>query len=108
MPEKKYTTDQFKCPITYCMSKIGGKYKPIILFLILLGYNRFGIILKNTDKISKQTLANKLQELVNDGIIEKKIYPEVPPKVLYNISDYGKTLLPILEQMKKWGQNHIE
>lgn len=92
-----------ECPVTYCMSKIGGKWKPIILFLINKGANRFGILQKGIAGISKQMLTKQLRELEADGILDRKIYAEIPPRVEYSLTDLGKSLWPIIAQMQKWG-----
>lgn len=91
------------CPVTATMAVIGGKWKLLILYLIYNDVNRFGkmgMILKD---ISKQMLTTQLRELENDGIIERKIYPEIPPKVEYFLTEKGKALLPVIEKMKDWG-----
>ena len=70
--------------------------------------DRYSILLKNITEISKQTLTNQLRELESDGIIERMIFPEIPPRVEYTITDYGKTLLPIIDSMYKWGRQHMK
>jgi DNA-binding HxlR family transcriptional regulator len=95
------------CPVTATMAIIGGKWKILILYLIYNEINRFGkmgMILKD---ISKQMLTTQLRELENDGIIERKIYPEIPPRVEYSLTEKGKSLLPIIDLMKGWGNEHI-
>ena len=89
------------------MSVIGGKWKPIILYLISKGGNRFGILQKGIDGISKQMLTKQLRELESDGILERVIYPEIPPRVEYFITDKGKSIFPIIEQMSLWGNANM-
>ena len=96
------------CPVVYCMNIIGGKWKPSIIHMIRTDRNRYSILLKNITEISKQTLTNQLRELETDEIIERVIFPEIPPRVEYNITDYGKTLLPIIDSMYKWGRQHMK
>ncbi len=96
------------CPVVYCMNIIGGKWKPIIIHMIETDRNRYSILLKNITEISKQTLTNQLRELEADGIVERIIYPEIPPRVEYTITNYGKTLLPIIDSMYKWGREHMK
>lgn len=96
-----------ECPVTYCMSKIGGKWKPIILYLISKEVNRFGILQRGISGISKQMLTKQLREMENDGILIRKIYPEIPPRVEYFISDLGNSLMPVIQSMKAWGEEHI-
>ena len=106
MSEKKSITIQ-ECPVTYCMSMIGGKWKPIILYLITKKANRFGILQRGIEGISKQMLTKQLRELEADGILSRKIYAEIPPRVEYSLTELGKSLLPIIRSMKKWGENHL-
>ena len=99
-------TDQ--CPVTYCMSKIGGKWKPIVLFLISKGANRFGILMKGIDGISKQMLTRQLRELEQDGFLDRKIFAEIPPRVEYSITELGQSLFPIIGSMRDWGKEHMD
>lgn len=109
MSEKKLNKNvsETECPVTYCMKTIGGKWKPIILFLISKGANRFGVLQRGIDGISKQMLTKQLRELEDDGILKRKIYAEIPPRVEYFITKNGETLFPIVNQMKKWGEAHM-
>ena len=105
---EKKCIDKNECPVTYTMSIIGGKWTPIILFLISKGANRFGVLQKGIDGISKQMLTRQLRELEEDGILIRKVFPVIPPKVEYSISEKGKTLIPIIDSMKSWGENQID
>lgn len=96
------------CPVVFCMNLIGGKWKPVILHMIRTEKNRYSILLKNISEISKQTLTNQLRELESDGIIERVIFPEIPPRVEYYITDFGKTLLPVIDSMYAWGIAHMD
>ena len=95
-------------PVVYCMNIIGGKWKPSVLHMIRTDRNRYSILLKNIKEISKQTLTNQLRELESDGIIERIIYPEIPPRVEYKITEYGKTLFPIIDCMYQWGIKNMK
>lgn len=94
------------CPVTTTLSVIGGKWKPIILFVIKDEKKRFGEIKKIIPAISQKMLTQQLRELEEDGIVHRKVYPVVPPKVEYSMTDYGRTLIPILDAMETWGQTH--
>ncbi|WNJ18773.1 helix-turn-helix domain-containing protein [Pontibacter sp. G13] len=96
-----------ECPVTYCMGKIGGKWKPIILYLITKGGNRFGILQRGIEGISKQMLTKQLRELEADGILRRTIFPEIPPRVEYDLTDLGESLLPIIGTMREWGEAHM-
>ena len=76
--------------------------------MIRKGGNRFGILHKGIDGITKQMLAKQLRELEADGILNRKIHPVIPPKVEYFFTPFGKTLLPIIDEMSKWGLDHME
>lgn len=89
------------------MNLIGGKWKLIIMYMIRTKRNRHSLLLKNIPEISKQTLTNQLRELEADGIIKRDIFPEIPPRVEYNITPFGSTLLPIIESMHQWSMQHM-
>jgi DNA-binding HxlR family transcriptional regulator len=95
------------CPVTATMSLIGGKWKILILHLINNDINRFGKMTMMLKDISKQMLTTQLRELENDELIERKIYPEIPPRVEYFLTEKGKSLLPIIELMKIWGDENL-
>lgn len=95
------------CPVTYTMSKIGGKWKPIILYLIDNGGNRFGILHRGIEGISKQMLTKQLRELEADGLIDRKIFAEIPPRVEYSITEKGRSLFPIIRSMREWGEKNL-
>lgn len=85
---------------------LGGKWKPPILFLLGSGTLRFGELRKAISGITQKMLAQELREMESDGLISRKVYPVVPPKVEYSITAYGKSLQPLLKQMSEWGQKH--
>ncbi len=101
---RKKSVDKSECPVSYTMGIIGGKWKPVILFLIAKGGNRFGVMQKGIDGISKQMLTAQLRELENDGVLERKIFAEIPPRVEYYLTDLGRSIMPIIESMKNWGE----
>jgi len=96
-----------ECPVNYCMKIIGGKWKPIVIFLIFNDINRFGIMQRSIDGISKQMLTKQLRELESDDILIRKIYAEIPPRVEYFLTEKGKSLCPIIESMKIWGEKNM-
>lgn len=95
-------------PVDYTMRVIGGKWKPIVLFLISKGINRFGLLRRGIYKISKQMLTKQLRELEADGLITRKIYAEIPPRVEYFISEKGYTIFPVIDSMYSWGEEHMK
>jgi len=98
--------DEFNCPVKATMDIIGGKWKPIILYYLKDGIKRFGELQRLIPHITKKMLTQQLRELERDKIIERKVFHQVPPKVEYSLSKYGKTLKPVLELMANWGTAH--
>ena len=94
---------------SYTLSLINGKYKMTILYtLMTFGVVRFNEMKKYIGAISYKTLSATLKELESDGLVHRKEYPQIPPKVEYSLTQRGKSLIPILDQMCEWGdQNRI-
>ncbi|UII26754.1 helix-turn-helix transcriptional regulator [Fulvivirga maritima] len=95
------------CPVVYSLSKIGDRWKLIIIHYIKQGHNRYSALQKIIPDISRQTLTNKLRELEDDGILDRVVYAEIPPKVEYLITELGFSLNPIIEEMSKWGLKFV-
>lgn len=95
------------CAVTYCLNIIGGKWKPVIIHLIRNGKNRYHLMQKAMPEASKQTLTNHLRELEADGVISRVVFAEVPPRVEYEMTPFGNTLLPIIDAMKLWGREYM-
>ena len=91
----------------YTMSLIQGKYKMFILYA-LIGYGvvRFNEMKKYIGGISYKTLSATLKELEADGLVHREEYPQIPPKVEYSLTERGRSLMPILDQMCTWGETH--
>ncbi len=95
--------------IEVTLKMIGGKCKPLILYILIEdGTKRFKELSSEISVISQKTLTNQLRELEIDGLIDRKAYNEIPPRVEYSITDKGKTLFPILELMCEWGEKNID
>jgi DNA-binding HxlR family transcriptional regulator len=97
----------FHCPVEATLDVIGGKWKVVILFWLKDGTLRFGELRKKIPGVSERMLTQQLRELEGHGIIHREVYPEVPPKVEYSLTEYGKTLRPITELMCAWGKTHL-
>jgi len=91
----------------YTMSLIQGKYKMFILYTLMeFGVVRFNEMQKYIGGITYKTLSATLKQLEGDGLVNRKEYPQIPPKVEYSLTETGKSLIPILDQMCEWGDGH--
>ena len=91
----------------YTMSLIQGKYKMVILYTLMeFEVVRFNELKKYIRSISYKTLSSTLKELEADGLVHREEYPQIPPKVEYSLTERGKSLIPILDQMCDWGDAH--
>lgn len=96
-----------ECPVATTLQLIGNKWKLLILRnLIYNGTQRFTDFVKTIPGISKKVLTDNLRALEDDGLIERKVFAEVPPRVEYSLSPLGKTLKPILDVMLEWGTDY--
>lgn len=91
------------CPLNYTMNLIGTKWKPLILFHLLEGDLRSGILQKKISGISNKMFTQTVRDLEKDGLISRKVFPVVPPKVEYRLTNRGKSLEDILRSLDKWG-----
>ncbi len=94
------------CPVKITARAIGGKWKIVILYHLKTGTKRFAELRREIGDITERMLAQQLKELEADGLVNRKVYPEVPPRVEYSLTSYCKTLLPILDMMAEWGLKH--
>lgn len=92
-----------KYPTRATLKILSGKWKVLILCSLSQGTKRFGELRREIPDVTQRMLTNQLRELEDDQIIERKVFAEVPPKVEYSLTPIGKTLKPVLDQLKKWG-----
>ncbi|MGF9905343.1 winged helix-turn-helix transcriptional regulator [Brevibacillus porteri] len=102
-----YQDDQFGCPVEVGLHLMSGKWKPRIIYELLKDKRRFGELQRLIPEVSRQVLTVQLRELENSEIVARYVYPTVPPKVEYSLTDFGKSLAPILEQMIGVGEQYI-
>lgn len=95
-----------ECSVRAALDVIGGKWKPVIARYLLLETRRFGELRKLMPDVTQKMLTQQLRELERDGIVLRKIYQQVPPKVEYSLTAYGLTLKPVLQALCKWGEKH--
>lgn len=91
------------CSVEATLSVIGGVWKPVLLFHLLDGKLRFNALCRLTPNATPRMITLQLRELEADGIVRRTIYPEVPPRVEYELTEMGRTLEPILSSMRAWG-----
>lgn len=94
------------CPVTTALSIIGGKWKVIILYHLQEDKKRFGELQRLVKGISQKMLTQELRDLEETGLVARKVYPVVPPKVEYSLTDLGRSLRPVLDQLCEWGENY--
>jgi DNA-binding HxlR family transcriptional regulator len=92
------------CPVEITLMMIGDKWKVLIIRELLPGTKRFNEIHHSIDGVSQKVLTQKLREMESDGLLERKVYAEVPPKVEYSLTEPGKSLGPVLDSLKEWGE----
>ena len=96
-----------KCPIETTLKMLGCKWKVLIIRELLTGTKRFGELKRAVTGITQKVLASKLREMEELGLLEREVYPQIPPKVEYTLTDIGYSLRPVLESLKCWGKDYI-
>lgn len=96
------------CPVEITLLLIGDKWKVLVLRELIDGTKRFGEIKKSIGSISQKVLTQQLRTMEEDGLIERKVYAEVPPRVEYSLTEEGFSLKPILDSMFMWGMQYKE
>ncbi len=100
----KYQGKVFKCSLAFTLHLIGDKYKTLILFHLKEGPQRSGELQKSIADISNRMFTYSIRALEKDKLVKRTVYPVVPPKVEYELTEEGKSLIPIILQLDKWGQ----
>ncbi|QDQ25673.1 helix-turn-helix transcriptional regulator [Chitinimonas arctica] len=107
MQKQWHTDNPLQCPLVAAVNVIGGKWKTIILHMLMSGTMRFGELQKQIPPISQKMLTQQLRELEVDGVIERTVYAVVPPRVEYSLSAKGAELAPILSDLYSWGEQSL-
>jgi DNA-binding HxlR family transcriptional regulator len=100
--------NKFHCAMDVTMHFIGGKWKTVVLWYLRKEKKRFGELKKLIPDITEKMLSLQLKTLEEDGVVKRTIYPEVPLRVEYELTDFGKTLIPVLEEIALWGRTLSE
>ena len=98
----------FGCPVELCLSAVGSKWAALVLWHLRGGTLRYSEVRRRLDGISHKVLAQRLRELEADGLVSRTVYPVVPPKTEYALTDEGRRLLPALVAMQQWGLAYKE
>jgi DNA-binding HxlR family transcriptional regulator len=96
------------CPVATTVGLIGNKWKILILRDVLDGPKRFGELRKSLEGISQKVLTDNLRDMEKDGLLIRKVFAEVPPRVEYSLSEIGETMRPIIKQLEEWGSMYKE
>ena len=95
-----------ECPVATTVSLIGSKWKLLIIRNLLARPWRFNELQKSLDGVSQKVLTDSLRSMESDGIIVRTVYPEVPPRVEYSLSELGESMRPIIKSMEEWGLDY--
>ncbi len=99
---------EYKCGIDVTLALVGGKWKASILWHLAQETMRFSDLQRQFSDTTRKMLTQQLRELEMDGLVHRKVYPQVPPKVEYSLTEQGRTIFPILELMCDWGRNYAQ
>ncbi len=94
------------CPVETTLTLIGDKWKVLILRDLMPGTKRFGELKKSIGSVSQKVLTAQLRDMEQNGLVHRKVYAEVPPRVEYSLTELGKSLKPILDSMWAWGEDY--
>lgn len=94
------------CPVETTLMLIGDKWKVLILRELMPGTKRFGELKNSIGAVTQKVLTAQLRDMENKGLVNRKVYAEVPPRVEYSLTELGKSLKPILDAMRDWGENY--
>jgi DNA-binding HxlR family transcriptional regulator len=101
----KFESKLYPCPVSLAMDLVGGKWKAVILYYLKNGERRYNELRKVMLTVTEMTLSLQLKQLEKDGLITRTVYGEKPPiKVIYGLTEFGKTLIPVLEAVNEWGK----
>lgn len=105
MPVFEFREKTYNNPVELALDVIGGKYKMPILWRLKDKVYRYGELKKSLGKITHKMLTEQLRELEHDGMLVRTVYPEIPPKVEYSLTQKGQSIIPIISSLREWGEN---
>jgi DNA-binding HxlR family transcriptional regulator len=92
------------CPVTRTLSVMGGRWKPVLLHYLMEKPRRAGELTRLIPQASPKVLTQQLRELENDNIVHREVFPQIPPKVEYSLTDFGESLRPVMDALCEWGK----
>jgi len=104
MPE----TRKEACPTETALDLIGGKWKGMILYYLCCDTRRFNELMRLIPGITQRMLTKQLRDLEANGVVHREVYPQIPPKVEYSLTEMGKTLEPVILELEKWGKTYLK
>lgn len=105
--QKRNKAEEKTCPIAGSIGAFGGKWKPDILYFLNQGPKRFNELRRLIPRVTQRMLTQQLRELERDGLIEREQFMEIPPKVVYSLSELGLSLVPVFDMLEKWGAQNM-
>ncbi|MFB7878367.1 MULTISPECIES: winged helix-turn-helix transcriptional regulator [unclassified Nocardia] len=105
MATRKQDLD-FDCPVEVTLDVLGGKWKGMIVYLLSEGTARFNEMRRAMPQVTQRMLTAQLRELERDGVLTRTVFPEVPPRVEYELTSFGRDLIPIIALMEAWGERY--
>lgn len=110
MATRRYSDYQcnFGCTVEAALEVIGGKWKGVILYHLMSGTKRFNELRRLIPNVTQRMLTLQLRELEDDGVVHREIYQQIPPRVDYSLTDFGRSLEPILMLIREWGDQYLE
>jgi DNA-binding HxlR family transcriptional regulator len=106
--QKLLNLNSTNCPVTHAVRLMGRRWKPLVLYYLGPVPLRFGELRRRIPEATQKMLTQTLRELEKDGLVNRQAYPELPPKVVYSLTRYGRTLKPVLRALCLWGQKDFK
>lgn len=106
-PTRKKKAADYSCSIEAALDVIGGKWKGVILFHLFEDTRRFGELQRLIPTVTRRMLTLSLREMESAGLVHREVYKQVPPKVEYSLTEYGRTLEPIIKSLRVWGDAYV-
>ncbi|MEH0018592.1 MAG: helix-turn-helix domain-containing protein [Desulfobacter sp.] len=103
----EWNSKEYRCPVEVTMAILSGKWKCLMLWHLYDGPKRYIALEKVVPGVSQKMLTQQLRELEKDGLVDRTVYPEIPPRVEYKLTALGRSAFPILEMMHSWGVTHL-